>query len=202
MMTKFFISAAIVASLLTSPVSAKPRSNKLSDYPGFAPSARADEPAPEQPRVRRQADSQPAPVQSTYRDGPTQSQVAFALQMQREAVKMCRQGNLNDDNVRMGSDILGSIIVRAVEGRGSRYSGGRRYSRYDNGQNCDELGQRVYQDALQAQPDSYCKWSSDEEFFEGGADGGVPTRRPRARRVCQQLEVNVNWNASFQPRSN
>lgn len=197
-MTKFFVSATLAISLVVSaPASARPADGNLLS------NLMAQQGASPAPANQSQATPQPAPAtRSTYRDGPTQSQIAYAMAAREQAVRMCRRGNMNDQLSRMatntGQQLLGSIITRVVNGRGYGGYYNHSYNNYNtpSSQNCDQLGQEVYRDALTAQPDSYCDSSMEATYTRGGQ----PVTEERMVRRCQARRADTTWDTSFQPR--
>ena len=188
--------AALAALSLATPAMAQ---RTYDAYPLGGRPAEAEAPAQRQAPPEAQAS---VTAQSSYRDGPTQSQITFALQAQREAVRMCRRGNMNDELNRAlisgGEQVIGSLISRAVNGRGyGYYGGGRNYGYSQSGQDCDELGRQVYQDALRAQPDSYC----DSSMVATYTRGGQPATEERMVRRCQARTPDATWDQGFRPRN-
>ncbi len=191
-MFKKVIISLIASSLLATPAMAQ-------RWQGFDESATAGSQA--QRRDARTTDAPAAP--GSYREGYTREQLTFAMAAQREAVRMCRSGNLNAGINRMltdvGTEAVGEVIAQVVNGRGSHFYRGsyRSYGRDDSSQDCNALGQQVYQDALRAQPDSYC----DSSMIATYTRGGQPVTEERMTRRCQSRRADASWDTPFQPRN-
>lgn len=140
---------------------------------------------------------------SSFREptGYTREQLLFAVDMQREAVRMCRKGNfsteLNRSLAQAGTNIATVLVEKALNRRSygigrSNYGNSR-----DSSQDCNDLGERVYQDALRVEVSSYCDESMTNEYRRGGQ----AVAEERMVRRCQARKADSSWSASFQPKN-
>ena len=140
---------------------------------------------------------------SSFREptGHTREQLLFAVDMQREAVRMCRKGNTSAELSRSLAEAGGNIATILVEKALKRnsFGFGRGYRGRDNGdssQDCDDLGRQVYADALEVVPESYCDESMTSEYRRGGQ----AVAEERMVRRCQARKADSSWSARFQPK--